>query len=227
MGSDNLFHRRKAKKVAALCREAQKRAPYDLVLIVCEGGKTEPNYLQELRDAFKLSTANIRIVGDDCGSSPRNVIEYALAEYRKEKKYNRVFCVFDRDRHPTYNEALERIRTARLSKGDSIRAITSVPCFEIWLLLHFGYTTKAFGSTGRSGSICDSVIKTLKRHIPGYDKGAIGLFPSLLGKLPDAITHAIRLEKHVTVSGSDNPSTKMHQLIEYLRDLKNKSSQGI
>lgn len=45
MGSDQLFHRRKAKKAAALRREAQKRAPYDLVLIVCEGGKTEPNYL--------------------------------------------------------------------------------------------------------------------------------------------------------------------------------------
>jgi len=39
-------------------------------------------------------------------------------------------------------------------------------------------------------------------------------------KLPDAITHAIQLEKHVTDSGSDNPSTKMHQLVEYLRDLK-------
>jgi len=63
MGSDNLFHRRKAKKADALRREAQKREPYDVVLIVCEGDKTEPNYFKELRDAFKLSTANIRIAG--------------------------------------------------------------------------------------------------------------------------------------------------------------------
>lgn len=97
---DQLFHRRKAKRAEALRREAQKREPYDLVLIVCEGGKTEPKYLQELRDAFKLSTANIRIAGDECGSSPRSVVDYALTTYRKEKKYNRVFCVFDKDRHP-------------------------------------------------------------------------------------------------------------------------------
>jgi len=42
MGSDDLFHKRKSRKVAALRRQEHKREPYDLVLIVCEGGKTEP-----------------------------------------------------------------------------------------------------------------------------------------------------------------------------------------
>ncbi|MBN1547133.1 MAG: hypothetical protein JW902_10780, partial [Syntrophaceae bacterium] len=60
MASDQLFHRRKARKADALRRETQKREPYDVVLIVCEGSKTEPNYLQELRDTLKLSTANVR-----------------------------------------------------------------------------------------------------------------------------------------------------------------------
>jgi hypothetical protein len=220
MAPDQLFHRRKAKKAEALRREAEKREAYDLVLIVCEGGKTEPKYLQELRDAFKLSTANIRIAGDECGSSPRNVVDYALTTYKKEKKYNRVFCVFDKDRHPSYNEALERIRTARMGKGDTIEAITSVPCFEVWILLHFGYTTKAFGSTGPSGSICASVIKALKKHISTYDKGTGGLFSSLKERLPGAMIHACQLEKHTEESGSDNPSTKMHLLVGYLRDLK-------
>lgn len=220
MGSDQLFHRRKAKKTAALRREAQKRQPYDLVLIVCEGGKTEPNYLQELRDAYKLSTANIKIVGDTCGSSPRNVVEYALAEYQKEKKYNRVYCIFDKDRHPTYSEALQKIRTVRLGKGDSIYGITSVPCFEVWILLHFVYTTKSFGSTGASGSICAAVIKDLKRHLPTYGKGDVGLFSSLLERLPQAIVHANQLEKYEAGSGCDNPSTRMHHLVEYLSGLK-------
>jgi hypothetical protein len=218
--ADQLFHRRRAKRANALRREAQKREPYDVVLIVCEGGKTEPKYLQELRDSFKLSTANIRIAGDECGSSPRSVVDYALTMYRKEKKYNKVFCVFDKDRHPTYNEALERIRTTRMGKGDTIEAITSVPCFEVWILLHFGYTTKAFSSTGPSGSICASVIKALKKHISVYEKGTGGLFSALKERLPDAMKHASRLEKHTQVSGSDNPSTKIHQLVGYLRDLK-------
>lgn len=220
MAPDQLFHRRKAKKAAALRREAQKREPYDVVLIVCEGGKTEPNYLKELRDAFKLSTANIRIAGDECGSSPRSVVNFALTEYRREKKYNRIFCVFDRDRHPTYAEAVERIRKVKMGRGVSIAAITSVPCFEIWLLLHFVYTTRPFGSTGSSGSICASVIRGLKRHIPGYEKGVTGLFQALADKLPNALTHAARLENHTAECGSDNPSTLMHHLVAYLRDLK-------
>lgn len=37
MGTDNLFHRRNMKKAAALRREEQRREPYDVVLIVCEG----------------------------------------------------------------------------------------------------------------------------------------------------------------------------------------------
>ncbi len=105
--ADQLFPRRKAKRADELRREAQKREPYDVVLIVCEGGKTQPQYLQELGDAFKLSSANIRITGEVCGSSPRSVVDYALTLYRKERIYNRVFCVFDKDRHPTYNEALD------------------------------------------------------------------------------------------------------------------------
>lgn len=220
--ADQLFHRRKAKKADALRREAQKREPYDVVLIVCEGGKTEPNYFKELRDAFKLSTANIRITGEECGSAPSSVVDYALAEYRKEKKYNRVFCVIDKDRHPTYKESLDRIRNARLGNGDTIEAITSVPCFEIWLLLHFIYTTKSFGSTGASGSICASVIKELKKkgRIPHYEKGSKNIFPALLEKLPDALINAVRLEKHGKDVGSENPSTNMHKLVEYLGKLK-------
>jgi hypothetical protein len=220
MASDQLFHLRKAKRAESLRREAEKREPYDVVLIVCEGCKTEPKYLQELCDTFKLSSANVKIAGDECGTSPRNVVNYALEMYRKNKKYDRVFCVFDKDRHPTYNEALERIRTTKMGKGDSIEAITSVPCFEVWILLHFIYTTKAYCSTGKSGSICASVIKVLKKHIPEYDKGMENLFSFLNERLPEAMKHAKQLMKHAEVSGNDNPSTKMHQLIEYLRDLK-------
>jgi len=39
-------------------RRKSRRAPYDRVLIVCEGSKTEPNYLQELIDCLELNSAN-------------------------------------------------------------------------------------------------------------------------------------------------------------------------
>ena len=44
MGSEDLFHKRKAKSAEQLERRKAKRSPYEKVLIVCEGEKTEPNY---------------------------------------------------------------------------------------------------------------------------------------------------------------------------------------
>lgn len=146
MGTDNLHHKRRKREAASLRRTQAKRSPYDMVLIVCEGGKTEPNYFHELKDAFRLNTANIEIVGEECGSSPRDVVEYAIKKYWENKDYDRVFCVFDKDRHTTYQAALDRIRQTKLSSSHSIHAVTSVPCFEIWFLLHFRYSTKAYGA---------------------------------------------------------------------------------
>jgi len=219
MGSDNLFHKRKARKAKSLRRFKAKRAPYDLVLIVCEGGKTEPNYLQELRDAFRLNTANIEIVGEGCGTAPRDVVSFAIDKYKQEKEYDRVYCVFDKDRHPTYSEALDRVLNTKLRRGHRIYAITSVPCFEIWLLLHFRYTTRGFGVRGADTSICGEVIELLQRDLPGYRKGMGGLFRRLQDRLDQAIQNAGQLKAHNVSAGTDNPSTEVHTLVEYLRNL--------
>ena len=59
MGTDNLHHKRKAKQVSRLQRQNAKRKPYDKVLIVCEGEKTEPNYFNELKDHYEINTAKV------------------------------------------------------------------------------------------------------------------------------------------------------------------------
>lgn len=77
MGSDNLHHKRKAKRDKDVGRKKASRAPYQKVLIVCEGGKTEPLYFNEIRDLYEINTANIRITGE-CGSDPISVVNHAL-----------------------------------------------------------------------------------------------------------------------------------------------------
>lgn len=47
MGTDDLFHKRRAKKAKDLRRRKARRDPYDKVLIVCEGSKTEPYYFTD------------------------------------------------------------------------------------------------------------------------------------------------------------------------------------
>ena len=217
MGTDNLFHKRKERKAESLRRRQAMKAPYDVVLIVCEGEKTEPNYFSELKKTFRLSNANVRICGR--GSDPLSVVNFAIETFRWEPEFDRVYCVFDRDRHTTYDAALDRVRRTRLGKGSRIFAIPSIPCFEFWLLLHFMYTTRPFDAPP-GDSICSRVIEELKKHLPAYKKGDHDIFNKMQDSLNDAITNASRVQQFHQTSGTDNPSTLVHSLVEYLRDLK-------
>ena len=71
-----------------LARPGPKREPYDRVLIVCEGKRTEPLYFQGLADRYRLNMTNIVVVGS--GSDPRTVVRKAkvheLVEYLQSLK---------------------------------------------------------------------------------------------------------------------------------------------
>lgn len=220
MGNDQLYHKRKARTVCSLIRKKARRSPYDRVLIVCEGEKTEPNYFKALIDDLQLNTANIVVAKNTVGSSPHSIVDFALREYRKDKEYNRVYCVFDKDRHISYDHALDKIRRARLGKSHLLLATTSVPCFEFWLLLHFTYTSKQF-DTG-PGSICANVISDLKTYLPDYEKGNMDTYTATKEKLEAAIINCKKIKKHCENAATDMPSTKVHELVEYLKDLKHK-----
>ena len=220
MGSDDFHHKRRARAARSFKRKLAKRAPYDMVLIVCEGEKTEPNYFRALIDDLQLNTANIRIAKNTAGSSPRNVIDTARKEYKKEKDYDAVYCVFDKDQHPSFTEALDIIRRekARGKRGCPIHAITSIPCFEFWILLHFIYTTKGF-DTGH-GSICGNVISDLKRFLPDYEKGEANTYLIIKDRIPKAIANAKKVAAYCKRCGTDSSSTDMYSIVEYLQQLK-------
>lgn len=215
MGSDNLFHKRRARKADSLKRTKARRSPYDTVLIVCEGGKTEPNYFAELREDLKLNTANIKITGESGGSAPINVVNYALKNYLE---YDKVFCVFDKDTHPTYQQARDKVKNTCIKKGHEILAVTSVPCFEFWILLHFEYTTKQFDIT--TGSVCERAIKELKKYLQDYSKGDSGLYRDIKQYLSTAIDRAKRVLNYCDKAGTDHPSAHVHELVLYLQALK-------
>ncbi|MDP3478791.1 MAG: RloB family protein [Desulfoprunum sp.] len=189
-----------------------------MVLIVCEGEKTEPNYFRAMIADLQLNTANIVIAKNTGGSSPRTIVDFALEEYKKEKEYDRVYCVFDKDRHTTYDDALDRIMRSQPGKGHSILAITSIPCFEFWILLHFEYTTKQFDIG--TGSICANVIADLKAYMPRYSKGDEDIYQATKDQLETAITNSKKVVRHCETGGTDMPSTKVHELVEYLKNLK-------
>lgn len=223
MGSDreSLFSRRKAKTAETLQRRKAVRRRYDKVLIVCEGKKTEPHYFNELKDYYELDTADVKVSGN-CGSDPLSVVGHGETLYQQEldkgeEPFDRVFCVFDKDQHTDYKSALEKIRT--LNPRGVFTAITSVPCFEVWILMHFNYSTAPFTCTGSKSSGA-KVMDELKKYWPGYSKGKAGTFQHLIEHVERAKANAQNLSLSAEQHKTDNPTTLIHTLVAYLQKIK-------
>lgn len=222
MGSDDLHHKRKTRAARDLKRKVALRESYDKVLIVCEGKKTEPLYFSELVKTFKINSANIAI-DLESDSAPISIYERAKelydAELRKSIPYDKVFCVFDRDTHSTFNDALQKINTFK--PENIFIAITSTPCFEYWLLLHYLPTSKPYMPCGKKTS-ADYVISDLKNYMNNYKKNQCGIFTDLFGQLEFASGNAIRMygNDFKEFQHGNNPSTNVHIIVEYLKNIK-------
>jgi hypothetical protein len=224
MGKDDLFRKRKEQKAAQLERQNVERTKGPRFLIVCEGKKTEPYYFEEICRFYELRTSRVRIAPGDKGSSPICVVNYAEELFNEDANvgtdyYDKIFCVIDRDKHDTYHRALIRVKELN-RENELFVAISSVPCFEYWLLLHFTYTRQCFHVKGKN-SICDCVIKELCKQ-PGfsqYSKGKVGIYKLLHDKTSIAIKHAQRAEVDAKNTREDNPSTLIHHLVVELQNL--------
>ena len=196
------------------------KLPSKIILIVCEGAKTEPYYFKELKRRWKLHTAQVEIRGKDCGSDPLSVVDHALALRKQRKKdsksggmlpYDQVWCVIDRDHHAKLKQALNK------AQKNKLHVALSVPCFEVWYLLHYRYSTKPF-------EYCDELIKELRKELPGgeYDKAN----PPLQNKSIDvALKNAGLLRKHSEETSSSNPFTDVDLLVATLLQLKPASTR--
>ena len=208
MGTDNLFHKRKAIDARGLARRRSYQEPYSRILIVCEGEKTEPNYFKGLMNELRLS--GVQITGES-GSSPSSVVAFAKERYEQEESagfpFNQVFCVFDKDNHTTYEQALTQIREMR--PNNVFHAIVSVPAFEYFLLLHYEFTTSPFTSK--------QVLSALKKYIPKYRKGKENIFNDVRDKLETAKANAKKSMIDAAKNNTDNPSTKAHELVEFMQ----------
>ena len=133
-------------------RKFSRRPPLKVsrerALIVCEGEKTEPNYIRDFVHHLGLTSADVRVCGEECGSDPRSIYRYAMKVFEADRDYDHVFCVFDQDGHANFVETCARIAGTRLANKKKIYCINSNPCFEYWILLHYLFTTAPIIAVG-------------------------------------------------------------------------------
>lgn len=224
MGKDNQpKHRQHARD---LRRRAAIRQPFDRLLIVCEGEKTEPQYLEEIRQEHRLATAHVQVQPGAFGTEPLQLVRFAEHLFRNgdrargidARAFDRLIVVFDRDQHETYHQALNRIAVldGTLANDEKrripVEAIASVPCFELWLLLHF---EDVHAPIERA-----EVYRRLKQHLSSYEKAQGGHWSSTKERLADAIRRAGMRAAATTAHDGQQPYTAMHLLVERLVHLR-------
>ena len=226
MGNDKPFQRKKLRAEARLQREEEEGFSTLNILIIGEG-TTEYNYFNDMRRNLRGVRINLILVKSK-GSAPISVVDTALDYCEKNEDIDYAFCVFDRDEHQSFDEALDKLRRYQPSvpakSKPKFKVITSNPCFEIWPLIHFTYTTKSYSRSG-SKSPCDNLHDDLSREFVGYSKTMTNLFSELNSKLETALTHAKRLSKNNFDTGSTNPSTKVNELVNFIREEVKKLSK--
>ena len=220
------------KKNTNLNRRTAQRESYDLVLIVCEGQETEPNYLESLREHEDLSSVNVVITGES-HSDPMSVVNHAIKIYEEranEKNpstlFDKVYCLIDRDEHAKFDAAVHKANTYTYkAKRNILTIVRSYPCFEYWYLCHFKYSRAGIHKIGSktAGDACISLLNPLWQTIFGtkYTKNQSNVYPKLAHLIQLAITNSKRALQDTESSSDMNPSTEVHLLVEYLLNIKN------
>lgn len=223
MSRDNSPKERQQKQLE---RKLGRRATFDRILIVSEGSKTEPNYFREIRSAYRLHTANVEVQPSELGTAPVQVVQYAQALFEngdrhkniQRRAFERVYAVFDRDDHDSYREALTLAASLNgklrndAKQPVTFQAIASVPSFELWLLLHFEDIQAPLHRF--------EVMRRLKLHMSGYNKGACGTFAMTREQLSVATLRAERLAARFTAHTDPEPFTAIVELVKLLTTLR-------
>jgi hypothetical protein len=198
-------------------RRRPTRSPKPSIIVVCEGGKTEVEYLNEFTADHGNHLVDLQTIGGV--GVPETIVDRAIDEHRRLSRYARrkgadsydgafsVWAMFDVDAHPKVIEA----RTRALS--NSIRVAFSNPCIELWALLHF---SDSDGPLSRS-----EAQDRLRRFMPDYHHSSNPVFN--YGLLRDNYDHAARRAQNFITrreqerNSLGNPCSTVYQLLEEIR----------
>lgn len=175
-------------------RTTDTKTPKRALLLICEGNRTEPiffsNFISKADFAFDISPrpqlsqddiktrsnrgtnrrAKRQLQGNDItedvlivGAPPKSWID---AAEKKFDTYEEIWCVFDKDGHPTCLEAFEKAEAIKQS-GYNLNIAFSSISIEYYFLLHFEYIYKPFCKSECKASRKEKANCMLQDAVPG------------------------------------------------------------
>lgn len=192
-------------------RNRNNRRSKRVILVAYEGkNKTERHYFDSFKNQEKDYTIKV-VPGNE--TDPVNLVNQTIEKVKESRLVleddDRAFCIFDTDVNPSKN--IQIMEAIELAKKNNIKIITSSPCFEIWFLLHYEYTTANLNN--------DELIKRLKGHYSKYTKNC-NMYPIIVDKTKEAYNNAKKLEQYqkdnnrFIQSVEANPHSDVYQIID-------------
>jgi hypothetical protein len=131
-----------------------------VILIVCEGEKTEPIYFSHFREELRGKTS-IKIL-DTNAKDAEGLARYARIQVERfdlePHKGDRAWIVFDADE----NSQTQIDKAVKISRSIGANIALSNPCFELWYLLHFEDRRESIDRR--------ETVARLMKHLPNYNK---------------------------------------------------------
>ena len=189
-------------------RGVERRKRKSIILIVAEGknNKSEKNYFE----SFNLPNSAYRVIVMTPGDTDPEGMFSALCKRCRDDEISPEsgdlpFVVLDLDCNEEKASTIRRLSDS----NNQVGFIVSNPCFELWYLNHYAYSTREYSSSS-------AVIAALKEYVPNYEKHN-NMYPQLLDKLPTAIKHEQQLEnfhaEKLWPSNICNPRTDVGKLV--------------
>lgn len=136
-------------------RPIRTRTPLPVLVVVSDDTATAPNYFRALHREVKQHVT-IKVVSAHCeGASPGTVVQQACKEKRDfGKGRDAVWVLLDLEGDANRRQQTQVARRKAEQRG--VRVALSIPCYEVWMLLHLE-------DTGEQFSDCRAVVSRVKQ----------------------------------------------------------------
>ncbi len=242
-GGDKIHNKKKELEKKDFKRTVNDKKTVPDIIIACEDSVSSPTYFQMLVSSLidkKIITQDSFVIAKHKHTNPMGVLS-DLKEYKNEngktyKDFDHKWIVIDRDSQRVnggghakedFNNALQNAKSKKSNLN--IEVAYANDSFELWYLLHFEYRNTAISRD----DIVKQVIKKLKEKeahkFSKLNKDNIkqeNYTKSIFETLKPLQDVAIRNAKKLLESygkghnpESDNPSTRVHLLVEVLNSI--------
>ena len=183
--------------------------------IYCEG-ETEESYLNAYKRFKKYSGCEIE---PSHHTDPVGLVKEVIKAKEGSPFSDCFWVAYDLEDVSLGNKRQAHEEAYRLAEANGINIALSAISVEVWLLLHFTPTPKAYLNS-------DGAVRALRLHLSNYAKGNSGIFEKLKELLPSARRNADALQRRQERNNPDskpyerNPYTSFHLLLNAIDQIK-------